>query len=98
MQREIHPLPSVENPLGKLGNSKVFFVSKLDANSAFWQRTLSESSQLLTTFINPWGRYCFSRLPYGITTGSEQFQRCMAGKLTGLEGVECNIDDIMMTY
>ena len=90
----LHPLPSVENTLGKLGNSKVF--SKLDANSAFWQRTLSESSQLLTTFITPWGRYCFLRLPYGITTGSEQFQRCMAEKLTGLEGVECNIDDILI--
>ena len=94
VKREIHPLPSVENTLGKLGNSKVF--SKLDANSAFWQRTLSESSQLLTTFITPWGRYCFLRLPYGITTGSEQFQRCMAEKFTGLEGVECNIDDILI--
>ena len=94
MKREIHPLPSVENTLGKLGNSKVF--SKLDANSAFWQRTSSESSQLLTTFITPWGRYCCLRLPYGITTGSEQFQRCMAEKLTGLEGVECNIDDILI--
>ena len=94
VKREIHPLPSVKNTLGKLGNSKVF--SKLDANSAFWQRTLSESSQLLTTFITPWGRYCPLRLPYGITTGSEQFQRCMAEKLTGLEGVECNIDDILI--
>ena len=94
VKREIHPLPSVDHILGKLGNSKVF--SKLDANSAFWQRTLSESSQLLTTFVTPWGRYCFLRLPYGITTGSKQFQRCMAEKLIGLEGVECNIDDILI--
>ena len=94
VKREIHPLPSIDHILGKLGNSKIF--SKLDANSAFWQRALSESSQLLTTFITPWGRYCFLRLPYGITTGSEQFQRCMAEKLLGLEGVECNIDDILI--
>ena len=94
VKREIHPLLSVENTLGKFGNSKVF--SKLDANSAFWQRTLSESSQLLTTFVTPWGRYCFLRLPYGITTGSELFQRCMAEMLTGLEGVECNVDDILI--
>eukprot|EP00794_Sanderia_malayensis_P016472 gene16472-18109_t len=79
---------------GKLGNSKVF--SKLDANSAFWQRKLSENSQLMTTFITPWGRYCFLRLPYGITTGSEQFQRCMSEKLAGLDGVECNIDDVLV--
>ena len=94
VKREIHPLPSVDHILGKLGNSKVF--SKLDANSAIWQRTLSESSQLLTTFITPWGRYCFLRLPYGIRTGSEQFQRCMAEKLVDLKGVECNIDDTLI--
>ena len=33
VKREIHPLPSVDHILGKLGNSKVF--PKLDANSAF---------------------------------------------------------------
>ena len=51
---------------------------------------------MLTTCITPRGRYCFLRLPYGITTGSEQFQRCKAEKLIGLEGVECNIDDILI--
>ena len=74
--REAHPLPSVDFTLGKLGSSKVF--SKIDANSAFWQRKLSDNSRLLTTFIIPWGRFCFNRLPYGISTGSEQFQKCMS--------------------
>ena len=94
IKREVHPLPSVEFTLGKLGNSKVF--SKLDANSAFWQRKLSEESKLLTTFITPWGRFCFERLPYGISTGSEQFQKVMMEELEGLEGAECQIDDILV--
>ena len=94
IKREVHPLPSVEFTLGKLGNSKVF--SKLDANSAFWQHKLSEESKLLTTFITPWGRFCFEHLPYGISTGSEQFQKVMMEKLEGLEGVECQIDDILV--
>ena len=92
--REAYPLPTVEFTLGKLSGSKVF--SKIDANSAFWQRKLSESSRLLTTFITPWGRFCFNRLPYGISTGSEQFQRCMNNILEGLEGVECEIDDLLV--
>ena len=70
--------------------------SKLDANSAFWQRKLSESSRLLTTFITPWGRYCFNRLPYGISIGSEQFQKCMNNILANLSGVECEIDDLII--
>ena len=48
---QAHPLPSVDFTLGKLGGSKVF--SKTDANSAFWQRKLSDDSRLLTTFITP---------------------------------------------
>ena len=92
--REAYPLPSVEFIIGKLSKSKVF--SKLDANSAFWQRKLSESFRLLTTCITPWGRHCFNRLPYGISTGSEQIQKCMNNILANLSGVECEIDDLII--
>ena len=46
-------MPSVDESLAKLGNSKMF--SKLDANSGFWQITLDEESRLLTTFVTPSG-------------------------------------------
>ena len=94
IERHVHPLPSVDYTLGKIGNSKIF--SKIDTNSAFWQRKLSNETKLLTTFITPWGRYCFERLPYGISTGSEQFQKVMEEKLEGLEGLECQIDDVLV--
>ena len=94
VQRENHPLPSVDLTLGKLAGAKYF--TKLDANSGFWQIKLSESSRPLTTFITPWGRYCFNVLPYGISSGSEKFQKCMSRILEGLEGVECNIDDVLV--
>ena len=92
--REAHPLPSVDFTLGKLDGSKVF--SEIDANSAFWQRKLSDDSRLLTTFITPCRRFCFNRLPYGIPTGSEQFQKCMSDILKGIEGAECQVDDIIV--
>ena len=92
IKREVHPLPSVDYTLGKIGNSKI--LSKNDTNSAFWQRKLSDESKLLTTFITPWGRYYFERLPYSISTGSEQFQKVMEEKLEGLEGFKCQIDDV----
>ena len=94
VQRENHPLPSVDLTLGKLAGAKYF--SKLDANSGFWQIKLAESSRPLTTFITPWGRYCFNVLPYGISSGSEKLQTCMSRILEGLEGVECNIDDVLV--
>ena len=76
---EAHPLPSVDFTLGKLAEAKLF--SKIDCNSAFWQRKLSEDSRLLATFITPFGRFCFNRLPYGISTGTEQFQKVMTDLL-----------------
>ena len=94
VQRERHILPSVEQTLAQIGGAKVF--SKLDANSGFWQVELSHDSSLLTTFITPFGRFCFKRLPFGITSAPEYFQRKMSDILSGLKGVVCLIDDVLV--
>ena len=90
---ENHPLPSVGVTLGKLAGAKYF--TQLDANSGFWQIKPSEGSKPLTTFITPWGRYCFNVVPYGKSSGSEKFQKSMSRILEGL-GVECNIGDVLV--
>ena len=55
--RENHPLPEIDALHGKIGQSKVY--TKLDANSGFWQQKLANESQLLTTFLTLFGRYCY---------------------------------------
>ena len=65
VMREKHPLPTVEESLSKLAGGRYF--SKLDANSGFWQINLAPESRLLTTFITPFGRFCFNRLPMCIS-------------------------------
>lgn len=62
-------LKPLDDTLAQLAGAKVF--SKLDANSGFWQIPLSKKSQLLTTFVTPFGRYCFNKLPFGISSASE---------------------------
>ena len=42
VQREVHPLPTVDETLAQLSGAHVF--SKLDANSGFWQIPLTTSS------------------------------------------------------
>ena len=76
VKRENHPLPSVEESLAKLAGAKFF--TKLDANSGFWQINLSEESHRLTTFITPFGRFYFNRLPFGISSAPEYFQKRMS--------------------
>ena len=94
VQREVHPMPSVDESLARLENSRIF--SKLDANSGFWQIPLDEESRLLTTFVTPFGRYCFNRLPFGISSAPEIFQRTLSGILEDLNGTICQMDDILV--
>jgi transposase InsO family protein len=92
--REVHPLPRVDDTLAQLTGAKVF--SKLDANSGFWQIPVAEDSRLLTTFITPFGRFCFNKMPFGISSAPEHFQRRMNAILDGLPGVLCLMDDIIV--
>ena len=68
----------------------------MDANSGFWQIKLAPESAKLTTFITPYGRFCFNRLPFGITSAPEHFQRRISEILQGLNGVVCLVDDILV--
>ena len=92
--REVHLLPCVNKTLAQLAGVRVF--SKLNANSGFWQIPLEEESRLLTTFLTPFGRYCFSKLPFGICSASEHFQKEMSRVLEGLEGVVCQVDNVLV--
>ena len=92
--REYHQMPTVEQVLAQVPGARIF--SKLDANSGFWQVPLSKESALLTTFSTPFGRYHFNRLPFGITSASEHFQRKMSAILEGLDGVVGLVDDVLV--
>ncbi|UYV74574.1 hypothetical protein LAZ67_12000179, partial [Cordylochernes scorpioides] len=94
VQLEVHPMPVVEHMLGQLGEARFF--SKLDANSGFHQIPLSPDCQHLTTFITPFGRYKYCRMPFGISLAPEYFQRVMSIILQGMDGVMCYLDDILI--
>ena len=61
-----------------------------------YQIQLSKDSSELTTFITPFGRFCFNRLPFGITSAPEYFQKRMSETLIGLQGTVSMIDDILV--
>lgn len=94
VQREYHPMPSTEELLGELNGAKVF--SKLDANSGYWQMPLSEESKDITTFITPFGRFQCNRLPFGISSAPEYFQKQMQRILVGIPNIVCLMDDILV--
>jgi len=68
---EVHPMPKVDTTLAQLSGATIF--SKLDTNSGFLEIPLADKLKLLTTFITPYGRYCFNKLPFGISSAPEIF-------------------------
>ena len=85
VEREVHPLPTVDETLGQLSGATLF--SKLDANCGFWQIPLDEQSRHLTTF---------NKLPFGISSAPECFQKRMSDILVREEGGLCHVDDVLI--
>ena len=94
IMREHFQLPTLDDIATRLHGAKVF--SKLDANHGYWQIPLDRASQLLTTFNTPFGRYCYTRLPFGISSAQEVFQKRMYQLFGDLPGVETDIDDMLI--
>ena len=92
--RERYTLPTLEDSLHELAKSKVF--SKTDLASGYWHVKLDEASSKLTTFQTCFGRFRFLRLPFGVSTSAEIFQKKLTQTLQGLKGVICFVDDIII--
>lgn len=73
---------------------KVF--TTLDAKQGFQQIPLSEESSRLTSFITPFGKFRYVRLPMGICNALEIFHQRMVEAVEGLPGVEVYIDDVLV--
>ena len=55
-----------------------------DVREGFLHVPLDEESSLMTTVHTSYGRYRWLRLPFGITSGPEEFQRRLRAALDGL--------------
>ena len=93
LKRERFVIPTFEDMLTKLSGTKVY--TKLDLASGFWQIPLDPETAKLTTFITPFGRFFYKRLPFGISSAPEIFQRTMSQILKG-ENHVCYIDDVLI--
>ena len=94
IRRERYPMMTIEEVVASIPQAKVFSV--LDATSGYWQVKLDEASSKLCTFNTPYGRYRFTRLPFGIKSAPEVFQQCMSELFEDIEGVKAIVDDLLI--
>jgi hypothetical protein len=94
LQREFHPTNTVEQVSQRCGKAQYFTV--LDANQGYFQIQLDEKSRDLTAFNTPFGRFRYRRLPMGIKSSPELFQRVFGDLFSGIEDLEIIMDDFLI--
>lgn len=94
IERENHPLPTMNQLVPKFRKSTVF--SKIDIKNAFHQVEIKEHCREITTFITGKGLYRYKRLMFGMSCAPEHFQKIIEGMLLPCEGVVNFIDDIVV--
>ncbi|XP_024117609.1 uncharacterized protein K02A2.6 [Oryzias melastigma] len=94
IKRPHYPLPTLEDVTSKLAGACYFSV--MDARSGYWAIKLTEESSKLTTFNSVFGRYRFLRLPFGVKSAQDEFQRKVDETYEGLQGVMAIVDDVLI--
>lgn len=69
----------------------------IDLKQAYLQMEVDEASKPYVTINTHRGLYQYQRLPYGIASAPALWQRAMDQVLQGIEGVQCYIDNIIIS-
>ena len=86
VMREHYRIPTIKEISSQLANKRVF--STLDLKDGYWH--------LLCTFATPFGRYRFTRMPFGLSLASEVFQKNNESVFEGIKGIHIVSDDIII--
>ena len=71
IKREHHTILTMQDIVTEFTGKTIF--STLDLKDRYWQIQLDKESSRLWTFRSPFGRYRFTRMPFGIKSASEVF-------------------------
>ena len=95
IERERHPMPTVDDLIHTLNGATVF--SKLDLRSGYHQLPLAPESHYIMTFATHKGLWRYTRLNFGTNSASEIFQKITQDQLKNIPGA-LNISDDVIVY
>jgi hypothetical protein len=69
------PFPCIDQVIDSTAGSELLCF--LDAYSGYHQIKMKESDQLATSFVTPYGMYCYVTMPFGLKNAGATYQRTM---------------------
>nr|ABA97656.1 retrotransposon protein, putative, Ty3-gypsy subclass [Oryza sativa Japonica Group] len=90
------PFPRIDQLVDSTAGCEL--LSFLDAYSGYHQISMAKEDEEKTTFITPFGVFCYVKMPFGLITAGNTFQRTVQGALSDQLGnnVEAYVDDIVV--
>jgi hypothetical protein len=89
-------LPCIDQVIDSIAGCDMLLV--LDAYSGYHQIPLYEPDQIKTSFITPYGAYCYVTMPFGLknarATYQQTMQRCLQGQIG--QNVHAYIDNVVV--
>ena len=95
VRRERYQSPTPHEAVADIAATKAKYFTTVDALSGYWQCPLEQDSQLLTCFIIPFGRFKFTRAPFGLCSISEHYNRRMDEALRDIPHTRTIVDDLV---
>ena len=75
---------------------KFKYATAVDLRKGYYHILLNKATQKLCTTVLPWGKYSCERLPMGIATSPDIFQKAMNDVFGGIDYVIVYLDDILI--
>ncbi len=94
LEMDNYPIPNAQDLFASLAGGRFF--TRLDMKQAYMQMRVDASSQWYLTINTAKGLFAYTRMPFGISTAPGIWQRAMDNVLTGMPGVSCYLDDILI--
>ena len=69
------PLPCIDQIVDSTSGCETLYF--LDVYSSYHQIMMKESDQLVTSFITPFGSFCYVSMPFGPKNTRATYQHCM---------------------
>jgi hypothetical protein len=95
IKRKPFTLPKISDLLRKCFGLK--YATTIDLSMGYYQIPLHLETQKLCTAILPWGKYQYKRLPVGVKTSPDIFQRVIYKLLGDIPNIQVYLDDIIIT-